>query len=369
MAFGEILKQKRLEHGWTREYVAERLNMRTLLIEVLETENLKRIVAPAYGRGYIRNYCRELGIDPQPLEADYLAKISSGAFASHPEPVSHPAVRGIPEKPVEPIHTGAHRTLPPKEEPRATTSNHKFVDSAEASFTAVPKPAVSVREPFPEPPPAEPPAPPPPPPAPAPAKPSVPPPPPPAPPAEEPFRLQGDELPVAMPAPVPAAKPAAPRTSGTAGSRTALADFATRQTPHREIRRELPVADTPSPSGQAIFSPQKPVEDPINPALGCVIDLFKGIGHGIRATINFFTKPKVRRIDGRVNTFFTPRFFGQVLAIFGLLVGLTLLVFAFRYVFRMSAEAETELGISGAAAPNAVFEPTPVADPPTPYFP
>ncbi len=77
MAFGEILKQKRLEYGWTREYIAERMNMRTCFVEMLETENLKRIVAPAYGRGYIRNYCRELGIDSKPLEADYNALLAA----------------------------------------------------------------------------------------------------------------------------------------------------------------------------------------------------------------------------------------------------------------------------------------------------
>ena len=113
MAFGEILKQKRLEHGWTREYVAERMNMRSCFIEMLETENLKRIVAPAYGRGYIRNYCRELGIDSKPLEADYDALLAAEGRGNDLGPVSHPNVRGLPEKPHEPIHTGARRTPPP----------------------------------------------------------------------------------------------------------------------------------------------------------------------------------------------------------------------------------------------------------------
>ncbi len=142
MAFGETLLNARIERGWTREYIAERTHMMVRTIEYLETESVKKIPAPIYGRGFIKQYCALLGIDPQPLMDDYMS-ICDGAV-SHAALVTRPAVREIPEKPLEPIHTGARRTLPPQEkEPSSEThppAEHKLVDAAEASFTSVPLP-------------------------------------------------------------------------------------------------------------------------------------------------------------------------------------------------------------------------------------
>ena len=78
MALGEILKQKRLARNWTREYVAERTHLMARVIEALETENFRKIPAPVYGRGFIRQYCALLEIDPQPLLDEYAAAVSGG---------------------------------------------------------------------------------------------------------------------------------------------------------------------------------------------------------------------------------------------------------------------------------------------------
>ena len=337
MAFGEILKQKRLEHGWTREYIAERMNMRTCFVEMLETENLKRIVAPAYGRGYIRNYCRELGIDPQPLVADYNALLAAEGAAADRGPVSHPVVRGLPEKPHEPIHTGAHRTLPPKEGPKVTTaaSGHKLVASAEALFTAVPKPEMPPVSVEPEPPqPAR-----------APEEPA-------APAAEEPFTLQGDTLPQA-------AKAAPPL-------RSALASLVTEQPPRHQVPRPLPErAETPH-TGASIFGPQHPVKDPTSPWMATCAAIGKRVSGCVVRVVQLAHRPKVRRLADCEERFWTPRRMAQALVMLGLLLCLTLFIFAFRYVFRMSAAAESEASLSEPAA--TVFSPRPVAPPPAPYF-
>ncbi|MGN0886352.1 MAG: helix-turn-helix domain-containing protein [Candidatus Spyradenecus sp.] len=342
MAFGEILKQKRLEHGWTREYIAERMNMRTCFVEMLETENLKRIVAPAYGRGYIRNYCRELGIDSKPLEADYNALIAAEGRGGDLGPVSHPNVRGLPEKPHEPIHTGAHRTLPPKEDPAAihVSTGHKFVASAEALSTAVPKPEMppvstdTASSPVPES---------------ADIPPVDTPPSPLAQPAEEPFTLRGDELPRQPAAPAPAPMPeSAPK-------------------PRTAIRQALPVrAPMPGPQG-AIFGPQHPVEDPTSPWLGTLLSAGKAMVGSVNALIRLITRPKVRRLDAESAPFLTPRRIAQMSAMLVGLLIVTGLVFAFRYVFRMSEAAEVEVGLSGTTAPKA-FTPRSLGEPPAPYF-
>lgn len=332
MAFGEILKQKRLEHGWTREYVAERMNMRSCFIEMLETENLKRIVAPAYGRGYIRNYCRELGIDSKPLEADYDALLAAEGRGNDLGPVSHPNVRGLPEKPHEPIHTGARRTLPPKDTPapRHVSSGHKLVSSAEALFTAVPKPemppvsteAASVPAPESDSPRAD--------------LTNL------AQGSEEPFTLRGDELPLSPAEPTPAQKP-----------RTA-------------IRQALPVrAQTLGPQ-TAIFGPQHPVKDPTSPWIASLIAAGKAIVGSVNALIRLVTRPKVRRMAEHEAPFFTPRRIAQMCVMLVGMILVTGLVFAFRYVFRMSEAAEAEIGLSGT--PAKAFAPRLLADPPAPYF-
>ena len=342
MAFGEILKQKRLEHGWTREYIAERMNMRTCFVEMLETENLKRIVAPAYGRGYIRNYCRELGIDSKPLEEDYNALIAAEGRGNDLGPVSHPNVRGLPEKPLEPIHTGAHRTLPPKEDPAAihVSTGHKLVASAEALSSAVPKPAmppVSTDTTV----------------SPAPESADIPPVDTPAPhspiaqAAEEPFTLRGDELP---------RRPATPVLDPTPAPK-----------PRTAVRQALPVrAPMPGPQS-SIFGPQHPVKDPTSPWLGSLLSAGKAIVGSVNALIRLITRPKVRRLDAESAPFFTPRRIAQMSAMLVGLFIITGLIFAFRYVFRMSEAAEVEVGLSGAQA-SKVFTPRSLGEPPTPYF-
>lgn len=388
MAFGEILKQKRLELGWTREDVAARLNMRTCIVETLETENLKRIVAPTYGRGYIRNYCRELGIDPRPLEEDYLAMVEAHTFGATPAPVSHPDVHGLPERPVEPIHTGAHRTLPPTggdHPPRR--SGHTLVASAEASSSAVPQPqmppvatsfsapqdgsaeaaaaAPAAKKPLPKVVPVS-----------ALAT---------SPQEEQPFVLQGDPLPSAAaptkrttPPPVPATPPAEtpPPPKKEPARPSALGTFLNEKNkrPHREVSQPLPAA-TPAEPTQNIFGPQHPVPNPPNPQVGFILALFGSLFKGIAAigplvARLFVHRPKVRRMNDSQEPFFFKQIRIKLLVGCLLAVFATFVVFAFRYVFRMSADAETENGLSGTpVASGKPFEPRPIdTPPPLPYF-
>lgn len=326
MAFGETLRQKRIEHGWTKEYVAERTHMMVRTIDALETETLKKIPAPIYGRGFIKQYCQLLGIDPQPLVDDYMQAVSGN---SRPSSVTRPAVHDFPERPPEPIHTGARRTLPPKPQAMpvgsASVSHHKLVEPAEASFTAVPKPEEfpsPVREP-------------------------------------EPLVLDGGEM-----ATPPATKE--PEPSPLSG-RAALADrFAPSPKRHREVTPVAAQRPSPRVSGP-IFGPQYPVPDPPNPHVRSLLEAFMGIGRMIHSVIRQATRPKVRRMGGRTESFLTRRTLMQALFVFLALLGITLLVFAFRYVFVASAGAESEISPTEASTAQR-FEPRPVAPPPEPYF-
>lgn len=336
MALGEILKQKRLAHGWTMQYVAERTHLMTRVIEALETETFKRIPAPVYGRGFIRQYCALLELDPQPLLDEYDAICAGKARPA----VTRPAVHDLPARPPEPIHTGGRKTLPPDPDaaPRAPSA-HKLVEPAEASFTAVPKPEVLPGA------------------APTRADAAERTPPPEEAPAEQPFTLSGDDLPAPPPPRRVAEEPPAPRKRHVnVSGRAALADLGgaslTRPTPLRPA------------AGRSIFGPQHPVPDPPSPQLSSIKKGAAAAAAGLSTLFRRLTLPKVRRMGaGASEPLLSKQTVLQMLVVAGALVVLTLLVLVFRYVFRLSAEAEPEAPIAAEA-----FEPRPVAPLEAPYF-
>ena len=120
-------------------------------------------------------------------------------------------------------------------------------------------------------------------------------------------------------------------------------------------------------NGRRIFSPQQPVSDPPNPVLRPILDIFKSIGNLFTGMVTRATRPKVKRMQGDEGRYATPRMFYQALLIFVILIGLTGLIFAFRYVFQLSDLAEPEYGIA-PSAPTTHFEQRPVATPPEPFF-
>jgi hypothetical protein len=120
-------------------------------------------------------------------------------------------------------------------------------------------------------------------------------------------------------------------------------------------------------NGRRIFSPQQPVSDPPNPVLRPFLDVFKSIGGLFTGVVTRATRPKVKRLHGDEGRYATPRMFHQALLVFLILLGLTGLVFAFRYVFRLSDQAEPEYGIT-PSTPTLNYEQRPVATPPEPFF-
>lgn len=409
MSFGETLKQKRLERGWTKEYVAERTHLMTRNIDLLESESIKKIPAPIYAKGHIRLYCELLEIDPEPLIQEYLA-MSAGGNAKV-RPVSCQTVREIPVRPPDPIHTGAHRTLPPKEPaPDSTpkTTTHKLVKPAEDTFTSVPKPeelptlekapaprftpppAAPVVQPAPTftpppadlftPPPAEPvvqPTPvftPPAEPIEPPATPVTPPPtpvfsapPPVTPVAEAPaaFTLTGDTLTEQAPAP---AAPVAPPPALHHPHRAIFGRPFEQEKRERKVVQQRDRSDELKPqplNERRIFGPQQPVPEPPNPHLFTLSTLGKRFTTACSNLFTGATRPKVKRLQGDEGRYYTPRMFYQALLFFLILLGLTGIIFAFRYVFRISDAAESEYGLTPE---TERFELRPVATPPESFF-
>lgn len=350
MAFGEILRQARIERGWTKEYVSERTKIMVKKIDALETENHDAIPAPLYGRGFIKRYAELLGIDAAPLIEDYNASVPGEDRA--PKPVTVPAVTEPPARPLEPIHTGAHRTLPTQEPIRPQgNAVHKHVEPAQDSFTSVPKPEEMSTTPQPTsaqqddlfaPPPApEPPQ-----------------------PVEAPFTLSADPLPPsAENAPLP--HPANPHRA--IFSKSFEQEKRERMIVTRNDRQDE-LRSTATGGQRKIFGVHEPLAEPQSPQMGSFCDIFKGIGEACTGLITRATRPKVKRLHGDEGRYGTPRMLYQALLIFLLLVGLTGLVFLFRYVFRLSDAANPEYDETVAREPAAKFELRPVATPPEAYL-
>jgi transcriptional regulator with XRE-family HTH domain len=69
MRFGEVLAAKRGERGLTIEQASSATRIRPHYLSALESDELERLVAPAYAKGHLRTYSRFLGLDPEQLVA------------------------------------------------------------------------------------------------------------------------------------------------------------------------------------------------------------------------------------------------------------------------------------------------------------
>lgn len=70
---GRRLRVLRQSKGWEIERVATQLHLRPRLVEALEQDRFQELPGPVFVLGYLRNYARLLGIDPEPLIGAYRA--------------------------------------------------------------------------------------------------------------------------------------------------------------------------------------------------------------------------------------------------------------------------------------------------------
>ena len=105
--FGKTLRTAREAKGLTPGQIAERTHMMIQVVEGLENEDFSKIVAPIYGRGFVKLYCEAVGLEPKPL-VDAFMEIYGGrgtsAAKSSPTPAAPPAPAPAPvvETPTEP---------------------------------------------------------------------------------------------------------------------------------------------------------------------------------------------------------------------------------------------------------------------------
>lgn len=64
---GDALKAAREAKGWTVQDAANKLRLMVRQVEAMEAEDYAALGQPVFARGFVRNYARLLGMDPEPL--------------------------------------------------------------------------------------------------------------------------------------------------------------------------------------------------------------------------------------------------------------------------------------------------------------
>ena len=67
LEIGDALKAAREAKGWTVQEAATKLRLMVRQVEAMEVEDYAALGQPVFARGFVRNYAKLLGIDPEPL--------------------------------------------------------------------------------------------------------------------------------------------------------------------------------------------------------------------------------------------------------------------------------------------------------------
>lgn len=121
MSFGNTLRAAREAKGFTTSELASRTHILVQAIEGLENEDFRRIPAPIYGRGFVKLYCEAVGLDPKPLQAEFMdlyTREKSGKRTDPEPPPRMPPPQAKPQQ-VEPQQV---KSEPAVERPSATDS-------------------------------------------------------------------------------------------------------------------------------------------------------------------------------------------------------------------------------------------------------
>ena len=91
---GEKLRRAREARGYSQSQIADMTRILVQIVQGLEEENYSRIVAPIYGRGFVKLYAEAVGLDPAECVREFMeaytgasaAKKAEGPKPREPEP-------------------------------------------------------------------------------------------------------------------------------------------------------------------------------------------------------------------------------------------------------------------------------------------
>lgn len=90
-SIGEQLRQAREAQGLSVSDIEKATHIRHTFVEALEEDRFQDLPDPAYVRGFIRNYARVVGLDPEPLVASF-AQTAGSRSLQVPEMLDEPLV-------------------------------------------------------------------------------------------------------------------------------------------------------------------------------------------------------------------------------------------------------------------------------------
>lgn len=119
MSFGQTLRAAREAKGLSTSELAAQTHLLVQIVEGLENEDFRRIPAPIYGRGFVKLYCETVGLDPKPLQAEFMTLYNQkkDAPGKAPPPPPKPAPVAPPPPKPEPAPEPEPVIAPPPPEP------------------------------------------------------------------------------------------------------------------------------------------------------------------------------------------------------------------------------------------------------------
>ncbi len=86
---GATLRAAREKHNLTQADIAEATRIKAHIIEAIENNDFQQIATPLYAKGFIKMYAERVGLDPDPLIREYLARFANKVrptLRAHPPP-------------------------------------------------------------------------------------------------------------------------------------------------------------------------------------------------------------------------------------------------------------------------------------------
>lgn len=129
--FGKTLRSAREAKGLSVAQVAEATHLLPRVVEDLEKEDFSRLPAPIYGRGFVKLYCEQVGLDPKPMVAEFMDILNGGRGAAAKERSA-----AVPPPAPAPAPAPAAAPEPPPPEPAADNGGDDLFAAAESRDAA-----------------------------------------------------------------------------------------------------------------------------------------------------------------------------------------------------------------------------------------
>ncbi len=159
-SFGETLKKAREAKGLSLSELAERTHIMSSILDELEREDFSHIVAPIYGRGFVKLYCEAVGLEPKPFVLEFTeifngnrddvirerplpAEEKAEAAAAAPEPADDaPVAAETPSRAPDDFFAPREETPPPEATTPSDSSLFRYATPLRERAASIPTSAV-----------------------------------------------------------------------------------------------------------------------------------------------------------------------------------------------------------------------------------